>query len=237
MNPSKRLARIVGALFLALNITFIVGTVVLIEPVLSGPDHLAAAAASRSRIVLGVLFNLSCCVSYLGIAVLLYPVLRRYSEGLALGYAGLRVIEFVMQVIADLAPLALVRLGEAPASTGAPASSSLAAVVAALLAQRFWAFQMLSIAFGLGALLFYLALHRLKLVPRFITIWGLAGVAAVLVNAGLDMFGVKVPNLGGVMLANELFLGGWLLIRGFGGSAQLEGARPTRERELTASPG
>jgi hypothetical protein len=74
---------------------------------------------------------------------------------------------------------------------------------------------MVSITFGLSALIFYFLLYRLRLVPRFISIWGFLGAVMVLVNTGLDLFGFPPGNLGVIMLANEVFLGLWLIIKGF----------------------
>jgi hypothetical protein len=78
---------------------------------------------------------------------------------------------------------------------------------------------MVSITFGLGALMFYTMLYQSKLIPRFISIWGLIGATVVLANTMLDMFSLTVPNLGVLMLLNELFLGVWLIIKGFNPSA------------------
>jgi hypothetical protein len=79
---------------------------------------------------------------------------------------------------------------------------------------------MVSITFGLGALMFYAMLYQSKLIPRFISIWGLIGAAVVLANTMLDMFSLTVPNLGVLMLLNELFLGVWLIVKGFNRSRE-----------------
>jgi hypothetical protein len=219
MATSNKTARIVGALFLTSNVVFILGAVVFLEPILSAPDYLNLVSANRANVVLGVLLELINAFAYLGIAVLMFPVLRRRFESLVLGYVGFRVIEFVMQILSDLSPLALLNLSEAFVSAGAQAASSFQAIGTILLAERHWAFQMISITFGSGALLFYSMLYRSKLIPRFISIWGLLGAAVVLANTLFDMFGVSLPNLGFLMLANELFLGVWLIVKGFDSSA------------------
>jgi hypothetical protein len=59
----------------------------------------------------------------------------------------------------------------------------------------------------------------MKLIPRFISIWGLIGAAVVLANGLLEWFGFAPGNLGVLMLLNELFLGVWLIVRGFNPSA------------------
>jgi hypothetical protein len=140
---------------------------------------------------------------------------------MALGYIGFRIIEFVMQILTGLSPLKLLTLSEEFVGAGATAISAYQAAGTALLAERTWAFQMVSITLVLGALLFYTMLYRTKLIPRFISIWGLIGAIGVLVNTIVDMLGFSMINMGVLMLLNEVFLGVWLIVKGFEPSAIL----------------
>jgi hypothetical protein len=222
MAASKRTARLVGAFFLFSNVVFIVGAIVFLEPILSASDYLAQVSAGRGQVVLGALLELSNAFAYLGIGVLMFPIFKKRFESLALAYVGFRVLEFVAQIISDLSPLALLTLSEAFVNNGGVDPSAYQAAGQALLASREWAFQMVSITFGSGAILFYIMLYRQKLIPRFISIWGLVGAAAVLVNTVFDMFAVTIPNLGFLMLLNEVFLGLWLIVKGFDQPAGIE---------------
>ena len=224
MNTSRRTAAIVGACFLISNVVFILGAVIFVEPVLGDPDYLNLVSAKRTQLVVGVLLELANAVAYMGIAVLMFPIFRQRSESLALWYVAFRAIEFVMQTLSGLSPLSLLTLSEEYVGAGAAAASSLAASGTLLLAQRAWAFQMVSLTLVLGALVFYTLLYRMKLIPRFISIWGLLGVVVVLVNALMEWFGFAPGNLGFIMLLNELFLGVWLIVKGFNPSAVLAGA-------------
>ena len=215
MNTGRKTARIVGALFLIVNVSFILGAVVFIEPVLNAPDFLTLVSDNRFKVVMGVLLEIVNGVAYLGIAVLMFPILRQRFESLALGYLGFRIIEFVMQFLADLSPLKLLTLSEEFVEAGASAASTFQAAGTVLLAERAWAFQMVSITFSLGALMFYYILFQTKIIPHFISIWGLIGAAVILANTMFDMFGLTIPNLGILMLLNELFLGVWLIVKGF----------------------
>jgi len=145
----------------------------------------------------------------------MFPILKKNYESLALGYIGFRVIEFVMQVLSDLSPMALISLSEEYLKAGSPAGPTFQALGSLLLAERFWAFQMVAISLVLGAFLFYTMLYKTRLIPRFISIWGLLGAAIVIVNTIMDMVGIPPGNLGFVMLLNELFLGVWLIVKGF----------------------
>jgi hypothetical protein len=219
MNANRNTAVIVGALFLTVNITFILGAAVFIEPILSAPDYLTLVSANKTQVILGVLFELMNGIAYMAIAVLMFPILRQHFEGLALGYVGFRIVEFVMQILSDISPLSLLTVSEEFISAGTSESMSFQTSGILLLAERQSAFLMVSLTFGLGALMFYYILYQSKLIPRFISIWGLIGATAVLINTLLDMFGLSSPNLGILMLLNELFLGVWLIIKGFDSSA------------------
>ena len=220
----RRTAAAVGALFLLSNATFLLGAFAFVEPILGAPDYLTLASANRARMIVGALLELINGVAYLGIAVLVFPVLGQRFPSMALWYVGFRVIEFVMQTLSDLSPLTLLTLSEDFLGTGGMEGASFQAVGTLLQAQRYWAFQMVSITLALGALSLYTMLYRSKLIPRFISVWGLVGATTVLTTTMLDIFALSVgPALGLVlglpMLANELFLGVWLIVKGFNPSS------------------
>jgi len=228
MNTTRKTARIVGALFLFSNVTFLLGAFVFVEPILSAPDYLTLVSANRTQVILGVLLELINGVAYLGIAVLMFPILKQRFQSMALGYVGFRIIEFVMQTLSDLSPLSLVTLSEEFVRAAAP-EAPFQTVGTLLLAERYWAFQMVSITLGLGALMLYSMFYRSKLIPRFISVWGLIGAITVLTTTMLDIFALSVsPGIGLVlglpMLLNELFLAVWLIVKGFNPSASASGS-------------
>jgi hypothetical protein len=224
INTTRKTAVMVGAFFLISNVTFLLGAFGFVEPILSAPGYLNLVSANRTQVILGAFLELINAVAYLGIAVLMFPIFRRRFESMALGYVGFRIIEFIMQTLSDISPLALVTMSEEFVSTGAPEASSFQTLGALLLANRYWAFQMVSVFLSLGALLFYTMLYRSKLIPRFISVWGLIGAITVLTTTMLEVFAISVPTAMGVvlglpMLLNELFLGVWLMVKGFNPAA------------------
>lgn len=219
MNANNKTARLVGALFLICNFTFLLGAVGFIEPILGDPDYLNLVYLQRNRVVIGVLLELMNGVAYLGITVVMYTIMRSNFERIAIAYVAFRVMEFVMQVLADLSPLSLLTLGEEFVNVSPTNVSTFEITGSMLLADRAWAFQMISITFGLGALCFYFMLYHSKLIPRFISVWGLIGATVVLLSVISDMFVLNIPDLGLIMLLNELFLAVWLIIKGFSPTA------------------
>lgn len=220
-NGAKRkTATLVGSAFLFSNVTFILGTIVMVESILGAPNYQSVISAGRAQVVLGVLLSFVNGLAYVGIAALLFPILRQRFESLALAYVGFRMVEFITQILADVSPLALLSLAGDAGPSGAAAASSLPALGALLLAERFWAFQMLSLIFSFSALLLYYMLLRTRLVPQFISIWGLIAASLVLLNTVLSWFSPDLGKAFGMitglpMLLNELCLGVWLIARGF----------------------
>jgi hypothetical protein len=207
----------VGVLFLTVNITFIIG-VSLLEPLIATPVDFLNISENETMLLLGVLFELVNGIAYVSIAILMFPKLKRRNESLALGYIGIRMIEFVMQIIVDLSPLALLTISQEFVQASAPVASSYQVLASMLLGVRYWGFQMISLTFGLSALFFYSALYQSKLIPRWISIWGLIAVVLVLTNLMLVLFAITEDFgiiTGLPMLLNELFLGVWLIIKGF----------------------
>ena len=97
-----------------------------------------------------------------------------------------------------------------------------------LLAERFWANEMVFIAYGLGAIIFYYLSYRLRIIPRFLSIWGLIGAPLVLINVMLEIFGFKTLQILGVQMGlNEIILGIWLIVKGFYPSANVSGSAET----------
>lgn len=232
MKTYRRTATLVGSAFLFSNTTFILGTIVMVEAALGSPGYLSQISASRAQLILGVLLSFVNGLAYVGIAVLLFPILRPRFESLALAYVGFRLIEFITQILADVSPLALLTLVGDTDQT-----SAVQELGALLLAERFWAFQMLNLIFSLSALLLYAMLLRSRLIPGFFSIWGLIAAALVLLNTVLGWF---IPDLvqslgmvtGLPMLLNEVFLGIWLIVRGF--SPSVTAIEPARQLTLEA---
>jgi hypothetical protein len=128
-----------------------------------------------------------------------------------------------------ISPLSLTRLSQAYVQAGAADAAYYQAAGALSIAERASVAGLLIPVFlGLGALLFYRALYQFKLLPRFVSIWGFVGAALILALNVLLTFGVEVGNLGLALalpiILNEVFLGIWLIAKGFNPSAAASGS-------------
>ena len=225
MNSTRRTAIIVGALFISGYLGVFVAEAIS-SPILKAPDYLSGVYPNRMKVIIGVLVELLLNdVPVVGIGVLLFPILKKYSEGVALWYAGTRIIEAVTLIVSKISTLSLITLSQEYIAAGAPDASYYRTSGALALAGRYWAFDVINTVFFIvGAVILYAMLYKSRLVPRFISVWGLFAVAAL---TAANLIGVPDLTQGfnpGQLLyfpimTSEILLAIWLIAKGFNPSA------------------
>ena len=223
MNTHKKTARIVGVLFIAATVAGIVSGIFL------GPrtesDYLTSISENEKQVIIGAFFYAIMAVAVAGIAIVIYPVLKKYNEVLALGYVGARLVEGLLFSIGVVSLLTLLTLSKEFVAAGAPDASYFQTLGTLVLAARDWAGMLGSTAFILGALMYYYIFYRSKLIPRWLSVWGLIGVPFWIAAELLLMFGVIEPFSTNAILLdipiaiNEIVLAVWLIVKGFNPSA------------------
>jgi hypothetical protein len=220
MTSTRTTARIVGLLFLTQTIAFIAAEQ-LLTGVLKRPDYLTGIAGDANALTIGALLAFVSGVAVVGISILMFPLLKRTSEPLALGYVGERVIELVLQVLFYLAaPLLMIAIGAGlrDGSINASVSQTLGPVLKAV---HDVGIVVVYLVTSVGGTIFAYLLYRSQLVPRPLAILGLIGYPALLVGCVLAMFGVTDVTKGAGLLAVvpgglfELILPILLLVKGF----------------------
>lgn len=220
MDTDKKTARIVGVLFLTAMVTSLLGGGIL-ETMLSAPGYLINIYPDKTQVIIGVLLELVNSIAVVGIAVLMFAIFKKGYEALALGYISFRVLEATVCILAVIGPLSLIKLSQKYLEAGAPGASHFQTLGDLVIATRAnLTGLILVIFFSLSALIFYYILYQSKLVPRFISVWGFIAAILVLSWNVLETFDIRA----GIILAlpiilNEIFLGIWLIVKGFNPSA------------------
>lgn len=215
MFSYKTIARIVGILFIVASATAIAGGSLLLP--LSEPDYLAATAAAESQVVSGVLLELVLVMSVIGIAAMFYPVLKRQNDGLALSYLGARTIEGILLLAAAVTGLVVLSVS----TEFGIAAAGVQPLGDTLLAVREWTYLIGSLVIlGVSALILNSLLYRSRLVPAWLSIWGLFGGGLIALRGLGEMYGVDISGvMQGVLAApiaiQEMILALWLIIKGF----------------------
>ena len=225
MNPNRRIAVVAGVLWILATVADLISRVVLVQPILGAPDYLTKISANENQVLLGALFLFIGAVAASGIAIALYPVLRKHNEGLALGSVGFRLIEGALYLGIVVCLLMLVTLSQESAKAGASAPSAYEVPAALLMAARNSLGQVSVLAFGLGALMYYWVFYQSRLVPRWLSAWGLVAIPLVMVSMLLVMFRLiesfSPPQLVLALpiLLQEMVMAVWLIAKGFNPSA------------------
>jgi len=237
MKSNKKTAIIVGVLFLTATATFMIGDSLLIESIINAPDYLIKVFENKTQVIIGVLIAFIDGIAIVGIAVFMFPILKKHNEPIALGYFGLRVVEFAIILVYLICPLLLIDLSQEYVKAGAPDASYFQTSGTLFLAIRYWTLQMIYTFNGLLTLMLSYLLYKSKLVPRFISVLGLIGGAVMLPGTLLDMFG-HIELLGAGMIVFlpgglfELLLPIWLFVKGFNSSSIASGSAKTEIKKV-----
>ena len=227
MNPDRRSALLTGTFYIIGTVCGGVGLVGVLGPLLGATDYLRAYGTMETRVLFASLLYLLMGVSLVAVSVAVYPVLRKFSPSAAIAYFGARVLEAVVYILTVISMLALVELGTEYVKSGAADAARFQPLGAVLLGVSEWAGHVvLDVAiFPLGALVLYWVFFRTRLVPRWLSGWGLVGAVLYWTAGVLVMFHVIVPMqtphimLQAPLALQEMVLAFWLIAKGFSAPA------------------
>jgi hypothetical protein len=216
MLSDQQRARLFGVLFLITYVTSILA-LWLYQPVLDDPVGYIAGGGHDNRIFLGAFLELLLIIANIGTAVVLYPIGRRQSEELALGYVAARIFECMFIFLGIVAVLGVITLRQEVAGAN---EGTVAYTLAAI---KDWTFLLgpgWVVGWGNGLILGYL-MYKSELVPRKAAWLGLIGGPLIIISGTLVMFGVdhQQGTLQSICTIPEffweLFLGIYCTFKGF----------------------
>jgi hypothetical protein len=193
MDP-QRTARLFGWLFIATFVTSIGAKALFVNGVGGSFSELRFIPGDVSEIsvYLGALLEFGVVVTNVATAVVIYPIVKRQSEQIALGYVGARIIESAFILVGILSIISIVSVSDALVGATEAEATALAVQGNTLAATYDWAFLFgpgLVVGFGNGLMLGYL-MHRSGLVPRQMAMLGLVGGPMLILSFILILFGV-----------------------------------------------
>ena len=179
------------------GILYIIGTV-------AGVISTRFIGGDSNALKIGALLTLAMGFSLALIPAFMFPILKKYSEAAGVGYIIFRgALETCTYIIKAVCLLALSSIGTNTAIQAISDSSVTA------------------FAFGIGALIFYTALYKYRLIPRWLSAFGLIGAFLHIVSGALVIFGLQENFDTGSMIMNlpiaaqEMIMAVWLIVKGF----------------------
>lgn len=215
---NKSAARIMGILYIVGTVSGVASRV-LTAPLQNAPDMLPSVSANESQIILGALFVLAMGLALTMVPVAAFPVLRKHSEILALGYVVFRgALEGITYMAVAVSWLLLLPLSQVY-QAGDPGASNML-ILSRVLFEAKELGVMMMLVFGLGGLMFYGLLYRTGLVPRWLSGWGVIALLLNFVAGFAALFGFFSPLsttstvLQLPIFLQEMVLAVWLIIKG-----------------------
>lgn len=218
MDSDRKTAITFGILLISGIIFGILSSVLALEQ----PDYLTNLSTIKAQVLLAAFFQFIMAAVYVWIAVLLYPIIKKYNEVLALSYFGFRVIGAVFLFIGIISLLLLLSISQRYVIEVQP-DPSLFQIIGGLLREgRDWMNHIgMILPWSIGGLILYYCFLRMKLIPKSLSIWGLLGYTSTLIATILLMFDIIKIVSPIYLIMNtptalfEMILAVYLIVKGF----------------------
>lgn len=218
MESNRRTAIVLGLLLIFGFVFGIFSSV----PALEYPNYLVKLTESEIQVMIATFFQVAMAVVYVSIAAIFYPIIKKYNEALATGYLSLRIIGagFLFAAIGPL--LLLLWLSQSYIASG-QANLSYFEITAELLRQGRDILNHIGmiLPWSIGGLILYYCLYKIRLIPRWLSIWGIIGSTFTFLATLMLMFNIIKIVSPAYFIFNaplafcELTLAFYLLVRGF----------------------
>jgi hypothetical protein len=224
-GTDRTIAAVVGVLFIIGTVSGVLCAAIE-KPLVNAPDYLLAISSHESQVILAAFLLFIMGAACAGIGLGLYPILKKYNEGLAIGSAGFRVIEGMLDIVATISIIILLALSQEFVKAGAPPSSYFQTIGVLVNAGTAWLNNVaILLTWSIAALMYYSVFYQYRLVPRWISAWGLLSFTLTITTCLLAMFHF-IPSFGIIqVLSNlpialqEMVFAVWLIAKGINPSA------------------
>jgi hypothetical protein len=222
VNSTRKISIATGVLLIVATVAAIAAGAV--QPAITGSDYLVGVASHPLRMAASAFAYLLAAVTSVGIAVALYPLLKRTHAALALGAVVFRTIEAVFYTAGVVSLLAIASLANEMTAAPTTDREPIQTIADTLGKIHDHSSAVAVFAFCIGAFMYSLALYRTRLLPRWLSGWGLLAalsmeIAVVLsIVADTSVTGY-IPLIAPIAL-QEMVLAVWLLVNGFSSTTQ-----------------
>jgi hypothetical protein len=215
MHSNKRIAKIVGLLFITATITSSL-SIWLTEPAFEATNLLKVFSDKSSQIALAAILMLIDAISVAFIAILLFPILKQKSKILALGYVGMRIMEGILFAAYVASLLTVLSISKEYSASNVQDASNFKPIGQSLLILAEWTFDIgLGIVFTISAMILNYILFRFALVPRWLSAWGFLGALVTMIIVLLKFYDIQVTEaLDFIIGIQEMVFAMWLIVKG-----------------------
>jgi len=219
MNKYRTTATVVGVVYIA-GFVVGIGGMMLIQSVLGAPNHLSTLSANSMTVAIGAVLWLLAVAGDAAHGVLMFPVLKPHNERMAVGYLAARIMDAVFITIMVLFILLQIPLGSEYLKAAAADVAYLQALSALFTQGQLYAYAIAMSTLGVSGLMLCYTLYKANLVPRWLAVWGLFGYAIIFGGMLSAVMGSGLGDLSSILGGLwEMFIGVWLIAKGFNSPA------------------
>jgi len=218
MNLLKNNVKLAGLLI----IMGMIAGILSIASAVDSPNYLTEATARATQVSIAAFFQFILCLTYIGFAILLYPIVKKYNQLLALGFLSFRIIAGVLLIVGTIMLLSILVLSQEFVKSTLENQIVLEAFGNVLKITRDYINHIFMVfAIGIANIMLYLSFLKTKLIPKWLSVWGISGTILSIVASMLLLFNIVDVITVAYLVLNaptgffEITLGFWLIFKGF----------------------
>lgn len=217
-SSTNKIARIAGVLII---LGMIVGALSIV-PSVESKDYLTEAYPKKNQVLIGAVFQFLLVPIYIGFSLVLYQVIKKEKENVAIGFVGFRVIAGVFQLLGVILLPVFIYLSQQYLKA-IPSSLSYLENFGEIvkLFRDLTNHLGVMVATGLGNLLLYYVFYLGKHIPKWLSVWGVFGNILIILASFLILFkrievvSIEYGSITLPIVLQEIVLAIWLLVKGF----------------------
>ncbi|WP_370000161.1 DUF4386 domain-containing protein [Winogradskyella sp.] len=218
MNLLKNNVKLAGLLII---IGMIAG-ILSIASAVDSPNYLTEATANATKVSIAALFQFILCLTYIGFVILLYPIVKKYNQGLALGFLSFRIMAGVLLIVGTIMLLSVLVLSQEFVKSTLENQEVFKAFGNVLKITRDYINHIFMVfTISIANLMLYILFLKTKLIPKWLSAWGILGVilsmlaSILLLLSIVDVITIEYLVLNAPTGLFEFVLGIWLVFNGF----------------------
>jgi len=216
MISHKIAARTFGISFLIGYISYGLGFG-LLNNLINSPNALAAIFSAKNQVIFEAAIMMAVFAPVnIVLGIIMVPIFKPFNQTLAYGYLSSAIASTVLLIVGAVFLLLVIPLSDEFVRIGAGDIKSVELLFLLCKKANFYSYQIAMVVWGMGGLILSYLLFVSKLVPQWLSIWGLIGYVIFISGAFFAIFGYNIDVIldipGGLF---EIFLSFWLIIKGF----------------------
>lgn len=229
MNTHRKIAILIGILFIIGTVSGILSGVVT-APIRTDAAYPLNVDAGEPQWITGTLFVLLMGLALAMVPVLLYPIFRKHNETLAFGSVLFRgVFETICQILLVISMFLVLNVSDLYEKAGATDASNLQALGSMLVSAGEWIQMISGIVFSIGTLMIFILFYQTRLIPRWLSGWGVLGALLYFTAKIISMFDplhtapLIESGIGQLMIPTaiqEMVFAVWMIVKGFSPAPQ-----------------